>query len=476
MLGVLYASFERRAGLADQTRASGDVDWWKRYEAALALVGTLSEDLIDHFEECREDGRTPLFDLGRLFTSVVPGFLTSTGKHSSKPLVSSPFSRLTPHIAVAEFPFLQGRSFVFASQFASSLPAELATHYIDAAIQALDAPEAGVPVKVSAVRALNNFFRHLKQSLDPARAVQTLARLLPLVNQTTENTQVLVIEAVRSAVKVGAGALDAGACRSLVESVLTVWLGKPEDPLLGSAICEVFDSLSSTASVVVEDSIRNDAFPSLVAAMIQVRHDPYSIPAASAIDIVDALFAGRPAPLAPGWFAAIAPTLFEVVTLTDDRDVLQAGLNILTTTVRKDVTQLLEFKDGQGRPGLELVLSVVARMLDPKGAEAGGLFVGDLVLHLIRKAGGSVGPVLPQLLEAFVKRLATAETASFSQSLILPFAYLLQGEGEEVLGLLEGIRVEGKAGEPAKSGLEVLLASWCENVDFFQGYWNLKVR
>lgn len=365
---------------------------------------------------------------------------------------------------------------MFASQFASSLPAELATQYIDAAIQVLDAPEAGVPVKVSAVRALNNFFRHLKLSVDPARAVHTLARLLPLVGQTNENTQVLVIDAVRSAVKVGAGALDAASCKSLVETVLSVWLGKPEDPLLGSAICEVFDSLSSTASGVVEASIKDDAFPSLTAAMLQVRHDRYSTSAASATDILDALFAGRPAPLASGWFAAVAPTLFEVLSITDDRDVLQAGLNIITHTIRKDVGQLLEWRNAQGQGGLELVLAVVARMLDPKGAEAGGLFVGDLVLHLIRKAGSSVGPVLPQLLEAFVKRLATAETASFSQSLILPFAYLLQAGPDDVLALLEGIRVDGRAGEPARSGLEVLLTSWCDNVDFFQGYWNLKVR
>lgn len=54
-----------------------------------------------------------------------------------------------------DLPFLQGRSFVFASQFAQALPVELANSYIDAAIQVLELTSAGVPVKVSAVRALN---------------------------------------------------------------------------------------------------------------------------------------------------------------------------------------------------------------------------------------------------------------------------------------------------------------------------------
>jgi hypothetical protein len=38
-----------------------------------------------------------------------------------------------------------------------------------------------------------------------------------------------------------------------------------------------------------------------------------------------------------------------------------------------------------------------------------------LVIHLIRKAGSALGPVMPELLKAFVTRLATAQTASFSQ-------------------------------------------------------------
>lgn len=71
--------------------------------------------------------------------------------------------------------------------------------------------------------------------------------------------------------------------------------------------------------------------------------------------------------------------------------------------------------DAQGKSGLTQVLSVVARLLQPSESEAGGLFVGDLVIHLIRKAGTSLGDVLPDLLRAFVIRLATAKTASFSQ-------------------------------------------------------------
>lgn len=71
--------------------------------------------------------------------------------------------------------------------------------------------------------------------------------------------------------------------------------------------------------------------------------------------------------------------------------------------------------DELGRSGLSRVLAVVSKLLEPGESESGGLFVGDLVLHLIRTAGNSLGDILPGLLTAFVSRLATAQTASFSQ-------------------------------------------------------------
>lgn len=52
-------------------------------------------------------------------------------------------------------PFLQGRAFVFASQYAKILPLQAANHYIEAALQALESDGTTIPVKVSAVKAIN---------------------------------------------------------------------------------------------------------------------------------------------------------------------------------------------------------------------------------------------------------------------------------------------------------------------------------
>lgn len=52
---------------------------WKGYEGALTLVGAVSTDLLEHVQEQTEAGQAPVFDLGQLFSSVVPTFLTTSG-------------------------------------------------------------------------------------------------------------------------------------------------------------------------------------------------------------------------------------------------------------------------------------------------------------------------------------------------------------------------------------------------------------
>lgn len=58
---------------------------------------------------------------------------------------------------------------------------------------------------------------------------------------------------------------------------------------------------------------------------------------------------------------------------------------------------------------------MIARVLGPDQSESGGLFVGDLIVHVLRQAGDSALSVIPDLLRALLVRLATAQTASFSQ-------------------------------------------------------------
>ena len=92
----------------------------------------------------------------------------------------------------------------------------------------------------------------------------------------------------------------------------------------------------------------------------------------------------------------------------------QNGIACLTLIIRKDCNQLIFWNDPNGRSGLDWVLSLVARMLESQD-ESGGLQIGDLIVHLFRRAGEAILSVLPQLLQAMVSRMTSAKTATFLQ-------------------------------------------------------------
>jgi hypothetical protein len=85
----------------------------------------------------------------------------------------------------------------------------------------------------------------------------------------------------------------------------------------------------------------------------------------------------------------------------------------LTLLVRKDCSKLVQWHDQSGNNGIVFIFHLLARFLAPTFSESGGIFVGELIMHLFRKAGNEIGPVLPELLRAVAQRLTTAKLPSF---------------------------------------------------------------
>lgn len=76
-----------------------------------------------------------------------------------------------------------------------------------------------------------SFFRHLKENVEPSQAVVALSKLLPLLPQTSENTLVLVLDAIQSSLKVGGTVIDQATCSSLIKTLLETWFATPEGAL-----------------------------------------------------------------------------------------------------------------------------------------------------------------------------------------------------------------------------------------------------
>ncbi|EIN14253.1 ARM repeat-containing protein [Punctularia strigosozonata HHB-11173 SS5] len=438
------SSIQRTASESQRAREMNSSEWWRPLEAALAAVGSQSETVIECLEDEELAGRTKPIDIASLLTNVIPSVLT-----------------------LHDFPFLQGRGFVFASQYGTLLPKELAGQYLDAAIQVVEANVAGVPIKVSAIKAIQNFCQNVDDAVLLPFAPRMAQDIGPFMLVTSEDTLALVLDTLSVVMQIEkASWLTVELASSLVKALLQVWSQHNKDPMFTSVLSDVLESLASSVVPGVYEVVVKEALPALSNAVSAAKPDELWIPE-SGIEMITSLIEGAsPGKLGDGFFAAIAPTLFGALKSSDDRDVLQNGCQCLTLVVRKDCSQLLAFNDGHS--GLEHTFAIIARLLQNED-ESGGLFIGELIIHLLRNAGESVLPALPELLQAMLQRMQTAKTASFTQSLIIPFAFLIHNQRDTVLDMLENTSIDGR------SGLDVLIQTWCENAETFQGFWQTRV-
>lgn len=125
---------------------------WKGTEAGLACVGGVAEVLLEQLELEETAGGAKSFDLGHLLMEVIPKYLAAQGELDR--VSCSLLSPRCAHSLSADLPFLQGRSFVVASQFSTALSQQLAAQYLDAAVQVLEAEGLSVSVKISGVKTI----------------------------------------------------------------------------------------------------------------------------------------------------------------------------------------------------------------------------------------------------------------------------------------------------------------------------------
>lgn len=120
------------------TSSTSDGKGWKNVEAALAVLGGVAEEVT---ELVRSDSRMSSggLDLQDVFQRAV-----------------------LPSVQGQVPALLTGRAYIFASQFAATLPADLAKQFVEASVQALEAETLGgeeetLIVKLSAVRCIKKW-------------------------------------------------------------------------------------------------------------------------------------------------------------------------------------------------------------------------------------------------------------------------------------------------------------------------------
>ena len=132
------------------------------------------------------------------------------------------------------------------------------------------------------------------------------------------------------------------------------------DPLLSSTLSDLFRTLSSSSSPVMEQSLRQVALPRLAQLLEQEENDETRPLIDAGVVALNAILDGRPTPLGSGLFAPVASAVFGVLSRTEDDSVLQEGLECFTFVVRKDVDQLIQWYvliTASGHSGTPLTLT-----------------------------------------------------------------------------------------------------------------------
>jgi hypothetical protein len=194
--------------------------------------------------------------------------------------------------------------------------------------------------------------------------------------------------------------------------------------------------------------------------------------APTSVDMLTVLAKSGGGPIDPGYVGTVFPLLVRILVRFDNTAMLQNGQEFLTVLVGKDFQGIVAWRDERGKSGLEVVIEVVAKLLDPNADESGSVFVGALITKLIVRSGDALTDVLPDLLRAVTLRLDTAKNATFIQTLVMVFAQLfVRGTYpmETIVSFLEGLRVGDR------TGLEMLVNVWCENHGSFVGFYECKV-
>ncbi|KAI3342778.1 armadillo-type protein [Ustulina deusta] len=231
-------------------------------------------------------------------------------------------------------------------------------------------------------------------------------------------------------------------------------------------ICETFEDIVQTMSdPSAYQALCQKVLPSLTGAFNVADVTSNSPLVVFAAELMTSLTQYGSEPLPPGFVAATLPKLTRLLMESKEGDLLRPCAESVKYLLAHDHEQMFNYHDDNNISGLEVCLRIIDRLLGTAIEDNAASEVGGLAAELVEKAGHErLGPFLPQLLQAVANRLATAETATFIQSLILVFARLSLVGAHDVVDFLTTIQINGQ------TGLQVVLSKWLENSVNFAGY------
>lgn len=384
------------------------------------------------------------------------------------------------HAMQEEPVFLRARGYLVAGSLTRTSGDALqpvAVSFMDASLNAITHDESEI-VKVSCIRALQYYIAALPSALilpkqsDIITALQNFISTQDLTELTDSDDLIItIIETLRDAVLLNPAICLSGEGLDLLFSVASQGASNFQIAVL---VAETFEEVVKSIAASGSETfalLAVKVLPTLMGAFDVATLTEENALANLAAEMLSILAENGPAPLPQGFVVTVMPRLTRLLLMSNDDELLKSATAAVKHMLSRDPEQVFSFRDQDGKGGLEVVLVIIDRLLNPAVDDNAASEVGGLAAEVVEKAGSEkLGPFLPQLLQAVATRLASASQAQFIQSLILVFARLSLISAQEVVGFLADVRI-GDA-----SGLQVVITKWLENSINFAGYDDIRQK
>ncbi|KAL9059557.1 MAG: hypothetical protein Q9162_001062 [Coniocarpon cinnabarinum] len=471
------ANYTARTACGDLIVKLGE---WLRERLLEILLLQLHETLRDTGEESWRQQEAGLFMLDQTLTDW-QDFERKIGNQ-----LSESFLAIAQGVRTSSNPFLRARAFLVISTLlrgtVDGTAKMRASELMQANLQSIHGDDSEV-VQASCVRAIQNYLQVLPRDA-------TLPLQAPIINalstwlsskqleDLSESDELLftLVESLRDVITLDTRICLTGDGLNVLFSVVS---NGAENFQITNLVSETFEEICGTISPLGSEAytqLCQKVLPSITGAFDVGKMTEENALSSLAADLLTSLTSHAPTPLPPGFVAAVMPKLSLLLLKNTDDELLKSCTLALKNILTHDTPQVLAYTQPaavapgsvatapSGKPGLEIVLQVVDRLLSPSlGSDIASEEVGSLAAALIEHVGPQqLGSYLMPLLTRVANRVATAEKAALVQSLVMVFARLaVSHSAKEVVDFLCSVNVPDPQNPAAqKTGLDVVVPVW----------------
>ncbi|GBG77457.1 hypothetical protein CBR_g23906 [Chara braunii] len=444
-VAAIQQAVQKRLEEASAARRAGNADWWKIREAAILAIGGVFEAILEA-KDAEGTNRASNF-----LSTLLESFLR---EDLGNPSESSPF--------------LQGRALWAASRFSAGVPGDRVVPYLEAAVRGL-APGNPVPIMVGACRAVSEFCPRINKDILRQCLPAIYQGIGGLLQQATEETLHLVLETLLVAVR-GDAATAAAMEPSVSPAVLNVWAAHVTDPVISVDASDVIEALAEIPECA--ESLVANALPALAKILSNPDQQPSGM-IEGALDMLTMFLLKAPVHVVRNMYETCFTAVSLLAMKSDDNGELQSAAECLAGFLRAAGPGILEWDTCGPDATLKRLLEVCARLLTPDLDASAALYVGNLLVQLLRQLPGLMAPHLQNLVRALTIRMSSRSTPNLEAALILVFARLVHMSVPNVgqfLDLLSSVPVDGHG-----NALSFVLSHWVEQEDLLHGEYQMKV-